>query len=125
PEHDTDPVDAFFRSGGEDMICVHVNSEDNPFLPETLRKERERDRLRMPPEKYNHIWNGAYNLRSDAVVFNFKVDVLEVNDTWTRLQGLDWGFSQDPTAAVCIFVSDDVIYVRHEAGKTGLELDDT
>ena len=87
------------------MELVHVNSERNPFLPETLRKERESDRIRLSPEDYEHIWNGGYNEKSDALVFKDKytIDYFEPEPQWTRLQGLDWGFSQDPTAAVCVF----------------------
>lgn len=127
PDKPTDAVDAFFQNQTDDMVCVHVNSEQNPFLPETLRKERDADRLRMSPEDYNHVWNGAYNEKSDALVFKDKYEVayFEPEKGWTLLQGLDWGFSQDPTAAVRLYVTDDTIYIRNEAGKVGLELDDT
>ena len=127
PDKPTDAVDAFFQNKTDDMVCVHVNSEQNPFLPETLRKERDADRLRMSPEDYNHVWNGAYNEKSDALVFKDKYEVayFEPEKDWTLLQGLDWGFSQDPTAAVRLYVTDDTIYIRNEAGKVGLELDDT
>jgi phage terminase large subunit len=40
-------------------------------------------------------------------------------------QGGDFGFSQDPTAAVRVWVHGDTLYVEREAGKVGLELDDT
>jgi phage terminase large subunit len=127
PERVTDPVDEFFQTLNNDMVLVHVNSEQNPFLPKTLRKERENDRVRMSPEDYEHVWNGAYNEKSDALVFKdkYKVDFFNPLPQWTRLQGLDWGFSQDPTAGVCVFVDDNKLYIRYEAGKTGLELDDT
>lgn len=127
PERDTDPVDAFFQTLSAGMVLVHVNSEQNPFLPETLRKERDQDRIRLSPEDYDHIWNGAYNEKSDALVFKdkFEVDYFEPEKEWTRLQGMDWGFSQDPTAAVCCFTDDTNLYIRYEAGEVGLELDDT
>ena len=127
PDKPTDAVDEFFQNKTDDMVCVHVNSEQNPFLPETLRKERDADRLRMSPEDYDHVWNGAYNEKSDALVFKDKYEVayFEPEKDWTLLQGLDWGFSQDPTAAVRLYVTDDTIYIRNEAGKVGLELDDT
>jgi phage terminase large subunit len=127
PTKPTDPVDAFFQNKYPDMICVHVNSEQNPFLPETLRKERDADRIRMSPEDYDHVWNGAYNEKSDALVFKgkYEVDDFEPQEDWTRLQGLDWGFSQDPTAAVEIYATDNTLYIRREAGKVGLELDET
>lgn len=127
PEKKSDPVDLLFQNHNEDMVCVHVNSEDNPFLPETLRKERESDRVRMSPEDYEHVWNGGYNERSEALIFKDKceIDYFEIEGNWSRLQGLDWGFSQDPTVAVELYVNEDVLYVRRESGRVGLELDDT
>ena len=61
PEDDEDPVDLFFKDwlDDEDMEVVHANYLDNPWLPETLRKEAERDRQNNPTE-YPHIWLGEY-----------------------------------------------------------------
>lgn len=70
PENDTDPVDVFFNKQKTDAIHIHVNSENNPFLPETLRNERESDKIRMSSTEYDHVWNGAYNILSDAFLFN-------------------------------------------------------
>ena len=39
--------------------------------------------------------------------------------------GLDFGFAQDPTAAVRCWIHDECLWVEYEGGKTGLELDDT
>src|SRR5690606_4882242 len=88
PERDTDPVDVFFQKLDNNMALVHVNSEQNPFLPETLRKERVSDRVRLSPEDYEHIWNGGYNEKSDALVFKDKYysDYFEPGKEWTRLQ---------------------------------------
>jgi len=38
---------------------------------------------------------------------------------------MDWGFANDPTTAVECYVHDRKLYIRREAGKVGLELDDT
>jgi phage terminase large subunit len=130
PDQKTDPVDVFFcgpKGAPSDAVVVHVNSEDNPFLPETLRLERESDRLRMAPEDYHHVWEGGYNEKSDAVIFKGKhtIDYFEPQEKWIPLLGLDWGFSNDPTAAIEAYVQDNVLYIRREAGRIGLELDDT
>lgn len=39
--------------------------------------------------------------------------------------GLDFGFAQDPTTAVRVWIKDDCLWVDYEAGKVGLELDYT
>lgn len=127
PDQPTDPVDEFFANPPENAVVVHVNSEDNPWLPETLRIERESDRVRMSPEDYAHVWEGEHNMKSDALIFKdkFKIEDFEPLENWNPLHGLDWGFSQDPTAAVRCYVEDEIMYIRHEAGRVGLELDDT
>lgn len=127
PEQPTDPVDAFFKSNPKNSICVHVNLENNPFAPKTLIEEAKQDRIRMLPEDYSHVWEGEYNLKSESLVFREKYEVqdFEPQNDWTPLYGLDFGFSQDPTTANEIFVSDDYLYINREANKVGLELDDT
>lgn len=127
PEKETDPVDVFFQQQSDDIICVHHNIESNPFAPQTLIDEMENDRIRMSPEDFDHVWKGAYNTKSDALVFKgkYQINYFEPDESWTRLQGLDWGFSQDPTAVIVSYVNDNKLYIRQEANKVGLELDDT
>jgi phage terminase large subunit len=128
PENQTDPVDKFFRTNPPpNAVSVMVNSEDNPFLPETLREERESDRIRMLPEDYEHVWNGAYNTKSEAIIFKskYRVDYFEPKQNWVPYFGLDWGFSQDPTVAVQVYNEDGRLYIYKSCGRVGLELDDT
>lgn len=42
-----------------DMVVVEINYRDNPWFPEVLERERQRD-LRDRPEQYGHIWEGKY-----------------------------------------------------------------
>ena len=39
--------------------------------------------------------------------------------------GLDYGFSQDPTAAIKVWVHDRKLMIEREAGRVGLEIDET
>jgi hypothetical protein len=41
----------------EDAICVKINYYDNPWFPDVLRKDMERDK-KHNPERYNHVWLG-------------------------------------------------------------------
>jgi phage terminase large subunit len=41
------------------------------------------------------------------------------------LHGIDFGFSQDPTTAIRVYIKDNKLYIYQEAYKVGLELDDT
>lgn len=111
----------------DEKKVVQVNWSDNPWFPEVLNEERLRDQ-RLRPETYDHVWEGDYLELTDAQVFNnkYEVDYFEPAEDWDGpYHGLDFGFSQDPTAAVCAYIHDNVLYIRHEAFRIGLELDDT
>src|SRR5690606_28056044 len=100
----------------------------NPFFPPELDKLRKREQERLDPNTYAHVWEGAYLTHSDSQVLGGKwvVEEFVPQKGWNGpYQGGDFGFAQDPTAAVRTWVHDDVLYVEYEAGKVGLELDDT
>lgn len=61
PRLRTDPVDEFFRANTNDadVISVQANWRENPWFPEVLETERQRD-LKNDPEGYGHTWDGDY-----------------------------------------------------------------
>lgn len=130
PENETDAVDSFFKqmqdNHATDYILIHANFNDNPFLPEELNKEQEYDR-RFNPNTYEHIWLGGYNTKSDALIFKskFRVENFSTDGLGNPYHGLDFGFANDPTAAIRCYIHDRKLYISHEAGAVGLELDYT
>lgn len=107
---------------------VTINYGDNPWFPIELEEHRKHAQTVMSPELYAHVWEGAYLDRSDAQIFKdkYRVMAFESSEHWGMPYcGLDFGFSQDPTAAVKCWVFDGRLYIEHEAGKIGLELDKT
>ena len=126
PDLPDDAVEVLFNES-PDAILVHVNYVDNPFCPEEMVRLAEKTRT-ADYEKYAHIWLGQFNLKSEKQVFNgkWRVDNFNIDKSFgAPLFGLDFGFSQDPTAATCSYIKDNKLYIRHEAGRIGLELDDT
>lgn len=134
----TDPVDLMFR--GEKAICEpdaivrEVSYRDNPWFPEVLRRDMERDRQR-DPDKYAHIWLGEYQRNSEARVFrNWVVEPFEAPANATFRFGGDWGFSVDPTVLIRCFIgrwengeaiADDNgrhLFVDYEAYEVGCEI---
>lgn len=110
-----------------DCIVTTINWQDNPWFPDILNKQRLEDR-RLRPETYDHVWEGEFLTLTDAQVFagKFKVQEFEPEIGWDGpYQGLDFGFAQDPTAALQCFIHDRRLWIRREAGKTKLELDAT
>lgn len=131
PESDDDPVDVMFR--GENgpppgAIVRKLNYDSNPFFPEVLRREMEWDRQR-DPDKYQHVWLGAYTGRSEARVFrNWRIgeEAEFVTDAKTVFRmGADWGFSIDPTVLVRGYLDGRKLYVDYEAYAQQCEIDAT
>ena len=107
---------------------IKMNYNDNPWFPAELEEQRQTAMRTFKPEMYAHVWEGAYLERSDAQIFADKYIIQEFApmQTWGMPYcGLDFGFSQDPTAAVKCWVHDNRLYIEYEAGKVGLELDKT
>lgn len=97
---------------------VEINYDENPWFPDVLEEERRNDERRLDPNTYAHIWNGAYLVNSDAQVFagKWRVDEFKPGADWDGpYQGGDFGFSQDPTAAVRCWVHGDNLYIEYEA----------
>ena len=130
PEDEGDPVEQLFASAAdnpEDFALVHVNYNDNPWCPETLRKEAERCRSENPQD-YGHIWLGEHKKIGDAQILKDKwvIEAFEPAAGWEGpYHGVDFGFAADPLAAVKVWVHDRCLWVEREAGRVGLELDDT
>jgi phage terminase large subunit len=107
---------------------VEVNYADNPWFPAVLEQERLDDLIKRP-DTYDHVWGGKFLTMSDAQIFAgfHTVEAFEPGRHWTGpYYGMDFGFAQDPTCAVEVWVDPaGVVHFRREAGKVGLELDDT
>jgi len=128
PETETSATNQRFRvKPPENGKFVELNWRDNPWFPETLNAERLED-LAKRPDTYDHIWEGAYLVITDAQVFRglFEVDEFKTDSSFDGpYHGLDFGFSQDPTAATQSYIKGKTLYIRREAVKKKLELNDT
>lgn len=126
PRLPTDPIDKFLREQPPpNSIVVQANWDANPWFPEVLREEMEWDRKR-DPDKYQHVWEGAYLRNSEARVFhNWRVDEFETPTNAEFYFGADWGFSVDPTVLVRCFVEGRTLYIDYEAYAVGCAIDRT
>lgn len=137
PEKRGSPCDTKFRHNEiydpdtNELIGVgaEINWRDNPRFPKILDRQRRLAKRNLSPEKYEWIWEGAYLEMSEAVVFKGKFVVKEFEPDYYNwdgpYQGLDFGFSQDPTAGVQCFIHNRKLYIYRDFSKVGLELDDT
>lgn len=130
PFKDTDPVyvDAMMakESGDPNALVITANYMDNPFFPEVLRLEMERDK-EADYEKYLWVWEGQCLGLSDAQIFRGKYEVREF-DTPANAElrfGADWGFGSDPTVLIRSFVVGNTLYIDQCAGRVGCDIVDT
>lgn len=137
PEKRGSPVDKMFRheqifdpdTGALIGVGAEINWRDNPRFPKVLDIQRRMAKKNLPIEKYDWIWEGSYLEMSEAVVFRGKFEIKEFTPNLQRwdgpYQGLDFGFSNDPTAGVQCFIHNSDLYIYRDFSKVGLELDDT
>lgn len=124
---DGSPTDKRFRKNPpERSMFVEMNYHDNPWFPSGLESQRREDQQSMDDATYAWIWDGAYRENSEAQILAGKYVISEFefgSDFDGPYFGIDWGFSQDPTAGVRCAVHDRKLFIEYEAGKVGLEND--
>jgi phage terminase large subunit len=116
-----------FKQPREDALLIEMGWRDNPYFPQVLVSEKDHCQL-TDPEKYEWIWEGKCLRHNAAQIFKGKWiigDVLDQPEGASVYCGLDFGFSQDPTAAVCCYTYDGNLYIQKEAGGIGIEIDST
>jgi phage terminase large subunit len=129
PGEESDPTyQRFIVTPPDDSITVEVNYYDNPYLPDTLRKEMEYCK-RVDYEAYEHIWLGKPKSISDSVIFRnrYRVEAFP-DDLWQQADrlffGADFGFANDPSTLIRMFMIDTRLYIEYEAYGVGVELDE-
>jgi len=122
PELPDDPVDRYFRGPQGPpprSIVTEVNYKDNPFFHGTELVGEMETLRRGNPARFNHVWEGAYDLRHESKVFpGVRIGQLQVDpDIIPPRYGMDFGFGNDPSFVIKMFVNEDrkQIYIAREA----------
>ena len=126
PYKDNDPIYVEMKNATEDDLVIKANYSDNPWFPEELRLEMERDK-KNDYQKYLWVWEGECLGLSDAQIFRGKyvVENFETPKNADLHFGADWGFANDPTTLVRSFIVGNDLYIDMCAGKVGCDLEDT
>ena len=81
---------------------VKINYKDNPFLPEVLLRDIERDKKAMPREMFLHIWEGHTLEINDFKVIDIeKIGFFDDNKKWAYAEcflSADTAFSKKDSA---------------------------
>jgi len=130
PKHENDILYRTFLSSEspKNSYVVRVNYMDNPYFPDILRDQMEALKIK-DYGMYRHVWEGECLKNSDAQIFkqdvHWIIDKFEEPSVIHKYFGLDFGFSQDPTAGVRCYIKDNCLYITHEAYRRQLEIDET
>ena len=127
PRNENDPVNWLLRGDNPPpkSTVIEVNYQQNPWFPDVLKDEMEYD-MRRDPDKFQHVWKGAYLQNSQSRVFrNWCIEEFDAPDDAVFRLGADWGFSVDPTVLVRCHIVGRKLYVDHEGYMVGCEITDT
>ena len=125
----------FVAEKPDDCLTVKINYDDNPFFPDVLKREMEKDK-KSDYELYKHIWEGEIRRISDAQVFKGKFEIRDdiVIPHISKIKynrfffGADFGFAKDPTTLIKCFILDEEeetnLYITEEAWGHGVDLND-
>lgn len=127
PDDEGDPTYVrLIKNTPPNAVVRRVGWQDNPWLPEALRKEMEY-LYRVDPDAAEHVWGGEFRMLPDAQVLAGKwiVSGFEIDKDWNGpYYGADWGFSTDPTVLTKCYIGADNLYVDEEAYGVGIEIYD-
>jgi phage terminase large subunit len=108
-----------------DAIDIEVGWADNPWISPELIAEKD-FLYRVDPEAAEHVWGGKTRQNTNANVLRgrYRIESFEPEPGWDGPYfGADWGFSEDPTTLVKLWINGRTLYVEHEAYGIGVDTD--
>lgn len=126
-EEESATYQRFVTNRPDNCLDIEVNHDRNPWFPDVLREEMERD-YATDPDMADHVWGGQTLKYTNAQVLRgrYRIDSFESKQEWHGpYYGADWGFSVDPTVLIRCWVSGRTLFVEHEAYGVGVDIEDT
>lgn len=107
----------------KDLLSFTTTFRDNPYLDDAFI-ERMEDLIVTNPKKARVIANGDWGISEGLIYENVTRGTIpnELRETLPTIFGLDFGFSNDPTAVVKSYIdlNERKIYIDDEIYATGL-----
>jgi phage terminase large subunit len=110
----------------DDSELLILTYQDNEALPDTIKRDIELNRTKAETSAYWANWWKVYGLGQvgtlqGAIYEDFEVvEGIDVSRAKFVALGLDWGFSNDPTALVAIYRQGDCLLIQELLYSTGL-----
>ena len=111
---------------GGDTLIVKTTYKDNRFLPDEYIKSLEK-KIHTNPTYYRIYALGEFCSLDKLVYNNWRIEDFEPPTDGKLIVGLDFGFTNDPTAIVASIVKGEDIYIFKEftgTGKTNQQIAD-
>lgn len=132
PQTAEDPVyQRFVTNRPENSSLIEVNWQDNPWFHLTTMPEEKDYLYRVDPEMAEHVWGGQTIKATAAAVLRGKwvVEAFDptpnVDTTWMGpYHGADFGFGDDPTTCVRVWIRKRKLFIERESYKLKLENDE-
>ena len=102
----------------EDVSFYQTTYLDNPFLSQSIIDEIER--LKTTDENYWRIYGLGERGQSRSLIFSFQICMEIPQEAKWLCYGLDFGFSNDPTAMVSVHQLGDSLYIHEMIFRTGM-----
>ena len=113
PKNETDAIEQL-KDEKSNKVVIHSTYLNNNFTPSAIYEEAEEMKLKRPL-KYNHIYLGEFGEAEGLVFENVEARVIrEVEVIGLEcVQGLDFGYTNDPTAFCINYIDDEnkILYV--------------
>ena len=103
----------------DDTVIHQSTYKDNKFLPDDYIQAIEK-MAKSNPTYYRIYALGEFASLDKLVFNNWRIGTVEDTASWNLLCGLDFGYTNDPTAFVVSFVDGEQMYVAKEFVRTGL-----
>lgn len=103
----------------EDTVIHRSTYKDNRFLPDAYIETIEK-MAKTNPTYYRIYALGEFASLDKLIFNNWKTGTVNDTSSWDLLCGLDFGYTNDPTAFVVSFVHGDELFIAKEFVKTGL-----
>jgi len=122
PHNEDDPIEELFVDK-DDSLLIHINYTDNPFVSQVLVDEAE-EMKKKDPAKYAHVYLGGFRLSVGAIFSDITVRPITEEDIkgCERVQGLDYGFTHDPSAFCINYIDMEnrILYLYDGFYKKGM-----
>jgi phage terminase large subunit len=110
-------------------IHITMNWRDNLWMSPELVMEKDH-LFAVDPEAAAHVWDGELRKHAEAAIMRGKYSVHNFETPFQArfYHGVDWGYSQDPTVMVRMFITGtppyEELWIDREAWGIGVEINE-